>query len=108
MMFVSNHASKGIGQLKSRNDSKEYQTDNEKSLFQCKDEFYLNLAAEANKHNITFDIYAGVPHSSESIDLASISHVVKETGGDLLYFSRFNPQKHAEKLYYDLFRNIRK
>ena len=30
------------------------------------------------------------------------------TGGDLVYFSKFDISKHGEKLYYELFRNISK
>jgi protein transport protein SEC24 len=69
-------------------------------------DFYTKLGEKALKENVTFDVYLGVPHSSESIDLASLSKAVQITGGDIVYFSRFNAQRHAEKLYYELFRNI--
>ena len=34
--------------------------------------------------------------------------MVEATGGDLLYFPKFDPERHGEKLYYELFRNITK
>jgi hypothetical protein len=49
-----------------------------------------------------------VPQASESYDLASLNQCVQITGGELCYYSRFNSGKHAEKLYFDLFRNVTK
>ncbi len=43
-----------------------------------------------------------------SIDLASLNKVVQITGGDLVYFGKFNALTDAQKLYYEMFRNITK
>ena len=44
----------------------------------------------------------------ESIDLATLNKVVQLTGGDILFFGDWDPIKHTDKLYYELFRNISK
>lgn len=45
-------------------------------------------------------MYTATVSAAESIDLSSMSKAVQFTGGDLVYFGKFNALKHAEKLYF--------
>jgi protein transport protein SEC24 len=110
MVFGSGMCQLGIGALKSRDDPMVYNSDKEKLLFQhtTENDFYKHFGNKCLKNRITLDLYLGVPSASESIDLASMNYAVQLTGGDLVYFSKFNVDKHGEKLYYELFRNLTK
>lgn len=109
-VFSSSLCSQGVGILQSRNDSKIYNTDSEKELYNhtTQHTFFTDLATSALQQNVTFDLYFGVNSGSESIDLASISQAAKLTGGDVLYLYKFNPARNGEKLYFELFRNLTK
>jgi len=78
IMFSTNMCNKGVGNLKSRNNQKEYGSDNERNMFAHTKEhdFFNKLGTKALRENVTFDLFIGVPHSSESIDLASLNKVV--------------------------------
>ena len=40
------------------------------------------------------------------MDVASMMSAVQATGGEFYYFPNFEAQKHGEKFYYELFRNL--
>ena len=110
VVFNCNRCNDGVGYLKNRLNIQELSTDNERNLFHhsAKHDFYLKLGQQALDDRVSFDMYTASVTAVESIDLASMSKVVQFTGGDLVYYSKFNAQKHGEKLYYDLFRNLTK
>ena len=62
LVFTTNMCSKGAGILKSRNDTKIYNTDQEKSLFghTSEHDFYRELGHQSLKSRVTFDLYLGV------------------------------------------------
>ena len=74
LVFSSNICNRGVGTLKNNNHFKTYSTDEEKYLYAHTKlhDFYRSLGNQALKHKVTFDLYFGVLHSSESIDLASM------------------------------------
>jgi len=78
MAFCTTMCSKGAGILKSRDAPLQYNTDSEKLLFNhtTEHEFYRHLGNSALKSGITIDLYFGVQQATESIDLASINHLV--------------------------------
>jgi protein transport protein SEC24 len=108
--FSSNGCTRGVGSLKSRDKVLEYNTSDELNLFKHTKEhdFYVKLGQKCVEKHIAVDLYLGVSTNLESHDLASLSKVVNLTGGDFLYFSKFDAASHGEKLYYELFRNISK
>lgn len=77
-------------------------------LHSTENNFYNDLGQKSCAHSVTFDLYMGLSVNIDSIDLASLNKVVQQTGGDILYFSMFDPVKNCEKLYYEFFRNVSK
>jgi hypothetical protein len=110
LTFATGIPNRGQGVLENRNSFKMYNTDQELNLFRHdnRHNFYSALGEQGVAQKVTFDLYLGVPSSTESIDLASLSKAVKTTGGDLVLYTKFNPFHHSEKLYFELFRNLTK
>mmetsp|Transcript_3688 Transcript_3688/g.6280 ORF Transcript_3688/g.6280 Transcript_3688/m.6280 type:complete len:345 (+) Transcript_3688:801-1835(+) len=108
--FGSNLACIGAGPLKSRDNAKAYNKEEERELFKHTPAhaFYEKLGGDGVKFNVCFDLYLASPLNFESLDLASLNRAVQMTGGDLVYYSKFDSEKHGYKFYYDLFRSVSK
>jgi hypothetical protein len=73
--FSSHISQSGAGSLKSRDDFKVYNKDQERELFEHTrvHNFYSKLGESGLKHNVAFDLYLASLTASESLDLASLA-----------------------------------
>ena len=103
MVFASSINSIGVGSLVTRDDTKLYNTDKEKTILQPVNDHYQKLANECVAERITVDLFFAM-NSYKSIDLTTIAVLPGITGGDLHFLCPFDPIKHGEKLHYEIFR----
>lgn len=77
-------------------------TDQEKLLYipQCKS--YGDLSRSLLKNSVSVDLFVFCP---DYCDLATISSLCTETGGNLYYYPHYSIND-AEKIHYELYRNL--
>jgi protein transport protein SEC24 len=103
--FLVDIPSIGFGTLKSRNNSLIYNSEKQRTLF-VPDESnpaYQELSEFCLKSKIATDIFAC---TQTDIDLASLMPISAKLGGEIYYYPQFNSAEYAEKLHFDLFRNL--
>lgn len=100
--FTSQLPSIGLGKLKRRDDVKILGTEQEKTLYvpQCKS--YNEISRSLLKNSISVDLFVFCP---DYCDLATISQLCTETGGNLHYYPHYSAQD-AEKIHYELYRSL--
>lgn len=105
LWFVMDIPTTGIGALKSRANRELWNTDKESSLLNpCESNtFYPELTLECLQNSVAVDIFACV---QSDIDLATISQVATQTGGEVNYYPQFSSTEQGEKMHFDLFRNL--
>lgn len=78
-----------------------YNTDEEKTLFKCTNQFYKDLSNKFFEKRITVDIFSC---TFQTVNLANPAILCTATGGDVYYYRQFNEKYDGEKLHYDVFR----
>ena len=101
MVFFSKIPSLGLGTLTVRENHKMYNTEKEKSMLNPENNDLLRLSKECNADRVAVDLFCCV---NQFIDLASLSPLVHNTGGDLYYYQKYQARTDGERLHYDLFR----
>lgn len=101
LAFISWIDNKGPGAHQDWDNQKAYNTEQEKNLLVPGFNYYWELAQELIKNRITVDLFS-CTHSN--IDLAYISSLCIDTGGDLYYYKMFSDRYDYEKMMYDVFR----
>ncbi|THH09228.1 hypothetical protein EW145_g2180 [Phellinidium pouzarii] len=91
ILFQSSMCSVGPGVSEARLDeSKLYDTDREKQLFQPCDSMWMDLAEEMAEEGVGVCVLAGTGVTA-FVDFGSIGSLAATTGGDLRLFPRFDP-----------------
>ncbi|GAA99536.1 hypothetical protein E5Q_06237 [Mixia osmundae IAM 14324] len=85
----------GPGALKTREDQKLYGTDKEKALFSPQDPWYRQIGEECADCGIGINLFL---FPSQYIDVATLSVLPGLTGGDLQFFTRFDPVRDGPRL----------
>ncbi|KAL4464887.1 hypothetical protein ABPG74_011448 [Tetrahymena malaccensis] len=102
IVFSSQLPTLGYGKLKRRDDVKVMNTDQEKTLYAPQDKQYQELAINLLRNSITVDLFVFSP---DYCDLVTTSLLCTETGGQLYYYPHYTTSD-AEKVHYELFRNL--
>lgn len=111
MLFMRSLPTLGVGQLVNREDPRYYAQDDDKQfdiatlLKPQNPKFCENLAEQCSDLDVAVDLFL-MPSHNQFIDVATQSHVVRNTGGDLHYYPGFNLAEYQEQLHYDISRLI--
>ncbi|KAI5121951.1 hypothetical protein M0805_002022 [Coniferiporia weirii] len=93
ILFQSSMCSVGPGVTEARLDeSKMYDTDREKQLFQTRDPMWTDLAEEMAEEGVGVCVFVGTGPKA-FVDFASIGTLAVTTGGDVHLFPRFDPER---------------
>jgi protein transport protein SEC24 len=106
LVFQSSLPSLGVGALKHRENPKLLGTEAEKSLLAFVDgekQFYSKTAAEFTRAQIAIDMHLFSPQYT---DVATLSSLSKNTGGEFYYYPNFNEQLDAQKFRSELSHNL--
>ena len=103
LIFVSTLGTIGKFPLRNREDSKLYQTDNEKAMYVPQHEQLYDLAKDACTAGVTFDFF--VCSGKTYVDTASMYPLSSITGGDLHYWPGYGPRE-SERLHFTLVRTL--
>ncbi|KAK9729542.1 COPII coat Sec23p-Sfb3p heterodimer component [Basidiobolus ranarum] len=93
----------GPGSLKNRDDVKIIGTDKENALYSPQETFYKTLATDMVESGISVDMFL-FPNSY--VDVATIGTLASLTGGDIHFYSNFDPQKEGMKFTRELQHNV--
>ena len=102
-MFLSTIPTLGPGRLKHREDTKLYGTENEKNLFAPQDVFYRVVGEELALAGVGVNVFF---FPNQYTDLATISHMTNETGGEIFFHPRFDPVRDAERVRTEVLRTV--
>lgn len=105
LWFFMDIPSIGFGALKNRTQPALFNSDKEYTLFlpDEKDTAYKQMKELCINYRVAVDIFA-CPQID--IDLATISCVSSPVGGEVCYYHGFNTGECAEKLHFDIFRDL--
>ena len=107
MVFASTISSLGCGQVQTRSKAEFFNTPDEAAkVMSPEHDFYTTLGKECIDKRITVDLFLGITAKYPSIDVATLAPICGITGGDLYVHQDFDVTEHAEKLYYQVFRNL--
>ena len=107
MVFASAISSLGCGAVQTRSKTELFNTAEEAAkMMSPEHEFYSALGKECIDKRITVDLFLALSPKYPSVDVATMAPVCGLTGGDLYVHSDFDVTEHAEKLYYQIFRNM--
>ncbi|KAG5518126.1 hypothetical protein PMAC_003312 [Pneumocystis sp. 'macacae'] len=98
--FLSALPTWGPGNLRFREDSKLYNTDNEKQLFTSQNVYWNNLAKKCLTAGIGVDLFL---FPTLYIDISTIASV---TGGEIYYYRDFIEERDAPKVIKEFVRNV--
>lgn len=102
-IFMTGLPQYGIGTLKNREDLKIIGTDKEKTLFEPQDYFWPKLGRDCALNGVNVDLYI---FPTGYVDLASLGTVSSISGGDVYYYSGFDPNSGGIKFANDLQRSL--
>ena len=109
MVFASAISSLGCGQVQTRSKAELFNTPEEAAKMMAPEhDFYVALGKECVDKRITVDLFLAITPKYPSVDVATMAPVCGITGGDLYVHQDFDVTEHAEKLYYQVFRNMTK
>eukprot|EP01119_Soliformovum_irregulare_P014673 TRINITY_DN4026_c0_g1_i1.p1 TRINITY_DN4026_c0_g1~~TRINITY_DN4026_c0_g1_i1.p1 ORF type:complete len:883 (-),score=243.77 TRINITY_DN4026_c0_g1_i1:77-2725(-) len=103
LMFQTALPSIGVGKLKRRDEPKVMGTDKEKSLYNAADPYYTSLAMECVQAHTNVDLFL---FPTGFIDVATLSELTKNTGGQLYYYPQFDWRRDGIKFQAELTRNV--
>ena len=100
MLFQASLPSTGSGKLKVREAANILGTEAEKELFKPSTDLYSNIAKLVVEKQMTVDVFLG---SAQYTDVATLSSLVQNTGGQLFYYPSFHSETPmGEALYGDI------
>ena len=109
MVFSASISSVGIGKVTTRSKAELFNTPDEAvKMMSPENEFYTQLGKECIDKRITVDLFLAITPKYPSIDVATLAPVCGITGGDLFVYQDFDIVNDADKLYYQVFRNMTK
>ena len=109
MVFASSIASIGVGKVQTRSKAELFNTPDEASkMMSPEHDYYSTLGKECIDKRITVDLYLAISPKYPSIDVATLAPICGITGGDLYVYQDFDITTDADKLYYQIFRNMTK
>ena len=109
MVFASTISSLGCGQVQTRSKAELFNTPDEAvKMMAPEHEFYVTLGKECIDKRITVDMFLAINPKYPSVDVATLAPVCGISGGDLYVHQDFDIVEHADKLYYQVFRNMTK
>ncbi|CCJ29196.1 unnamed protein product [Pneumocystis jirovecii] len=101
--FLSALPTWGPGNLRFREDSKLYNTDNEKQLFTSQNVYWNNLAKKCLSAGIGVDLFL---FPSLYMDVSTIGVLASVTGGEIYYYRDFIEERDAFKVIKEFVRNV--
>ena len=109
MIFASSISSIGIGKVQTRSKAELFNTPEEAAkMMSPENDFYSQLGKECIDKRITVDMFLAIAPKYPSMDVATLAPVCGITGGDLFVYQDFDIANDADKLYYQIFRNMTK
>lgn len=102
-VFLSSIPTSGAGKLRHREDTKLYGTDNEKSLFAPQDPLYRMLGEQLAVAGIGVNIFF---FPSQYIDVATVSQLSVESGGEVFFHPRFDPVRDGARVRAEVQRTV--
>eukprot|EP00941_MAST-03F_sp_MAST-3F-sp1_P005150 g5150.t1 len=98
-LFQTSIPSLGLGKLKHRDNPRIYGTEEERKLLLPSDSFYKTKAVELSRQQISVSLYL---FASQYQDVATLSALPRQTGGQLYYYPNFSEQVFGEKFVNEL------
>lgn len=103
IVFLSALPTWGPGNLRFREDSKLYNTDNEKQLFTTQNVYWNNLAKKCLNAGIGVDLFF---FPTFYMDVSTIGVLASITGGEIYYYSDFIQERDSPKVIGEFVRNV--
>ncbi|KTW27700.1 hypothetical protein T552_02140 [Pneumocystis carinii B80] len=103
IVFLTTLPTWGPGSLRFREDSKLYNTDNEKQLFTTQNVYWDNLAKKCVNLGVGVDFFL---FPAFYIDISTIGVLASITGGEIYYYQDFIEERDASKVIGEFTRNV--
>ncbi|KAG4305985.1 hypothetical protein PORY_000895 [Pneumocystis oryctolagi] len=103
IIFLSALSTWGPGSLRFREDSKLYNTDNEKQLFTSQNVYWNNLAKKCLSAGIGVDLFL---FPTLYMDISTIGVLASVTGGEIYYYQDFIEERDSPKVIEEFIRNV--
>ncbi|KAG5438368.1 hypothetical protein PCANB_002856 [Pneumocystis canis] len=103
IVFLSALPTWGPGNLRFREDSKLYNTDNERQLFTTQNVYWNNLAKKCLSAGIGVDLFL---FPTLYMDISTIGVLANVTGGEIYYYQDFTKERDSPKVVGEFVRNV--
>lgn len=106
LMFHATLPNTGVGALRDRDDISLYSSGAPASLYQPQEAaFYAAIASACNRRHVGVSV-CGAPPANAYIDMATLSHVPRKTGGEVMFLPAFDLRRDGEGLHYAVARAV--
>lgn len=106
VVLAASRPTAGPGLLRDRGDASALGTDRERAVLRPDNSTYRQMAVEMSKYQISCDLFLCPPPPGLYMDVATLSQLVKFTGGELFFAPSFDAPRDAPRLQLAVHRTL--